>query len=294
MTANVNYRSEAGYRLAMETYEKQLDAWPLPTERHFVQTTIGETFVVSWGESAEPPLVLLHGSAANSSTWGGDAARFATAFRIHAVDLPGETGKSTPTRPTYGGSAYSEWLTEVLDAIGLPRVSLVGLSLGGWAALRFAAASPERVERLVLLAPGGIAPSRKKFLAYAAFYGLFGGRGAREITKLVFSPQPAPPGMAEGFAFMLKHYRARHDNLPLITDAELSRLSAPALFIGGTKDALLDMPSSAERFSRLVPHGLAELDPMAGHALLDQGARVLEFLTSRETRPESAAAHRGG
>ena len=282
MRGSINYGSERSYQLAMEVYDRQLAEWPVEAEQQWVATTIGDTFVLSWGDAANPPLVLFHGSAANSATWGADAARFAAHFRVHAIDLPGETGKSTPVRPPYAGTAYVQWLCEVLDGLAIERPAICGLSLGGWLAFRFAAAQPARVDRLAVLAPGGIAPARKKFLITTAVFQLLGGRGIERITNLVFSPQPPPPGVAEGFAFMLKHYRARRDSLPVIPDDELSRISAPTLVVGGAKDALLDMPATCGRLSRLIPHATIHLDPTGGHALLGEGARVVEFLVAQD------------
>jgi pimeloyl-ACP methyl ester carboxylesterase len=287
-----NYRSERSYQLAMEIYNRQLARWPVVAQQRMIPTAIGETFVLSWGETGNPSLVLLHGSAANSSTWGSDAVRFGERFRVHAIDLPGETGKSTGVRPPYEGSAYIEWLSEVLDGLTIERTAVAGLSLGGWAALRFAAARPARVDRLAVLAPGGVAPARKKFAFTAAVFPLFGQRGIERVTRLVFSPQPAPPGAAEGFAFMLKHYRARRDTLPVIPDEELSRISAPALVVGGAKDALLDMPATCERLERLVPHATIHLDPALGHASLGDGDRVAGFLSSGEVEGAPRAATR--
>ena len=177
MGPEANYRSETGYRLAMKAYERALDNWPEPPQQQTVPTRIGATFVLSWGEPSNPPLVLLHGSAANSSSWGMDAKRFGSAFRVHAIDLPGETGKSTGLRPPYAGSAYPDWLSDVLDALALPSASIVGLSLGGWLGLKFAAAHPQRAARLALLAPGGVAPARKGFIARAALYRALGKWG---------------------------------------------------------------------------------------------------------------------
>jgi pimeloyl-ACP methyl ester carboxylesterase len=273
-----NYRTQAGYRLAVNAYRRALDNWPAPSQQQAVPTRIGQTFVLSWGEPSSPPLVLLHGSAANSSSWGMDAKRFASVFRVHAIDLPGETGKSTGLRPPYAGSAYPDWLSDVFDALQLRSTSIAGLSLGGWLGLKFAAAHPERVVRLALLAPGGVAPARKSFMLKAAFYRPFGKWGIQRVTNMVFAPHQAPPGAAEGFAFMLRHYRARRDTLPLITDEELSRVTPPVFLLGGGRDGLLDMASTDARLARLLPDYTSVVDPNAGHALIGKGETVMEFL----------------
>ena len=290
LTATSNYKSPQAERVALDIYDRAIANWPVPVEQVRVATRLGETFVLAFGDSNRPPLVLLHGSAANSSTWGGDAAAYAREFRVYAIDLPGETGKSTPARPPYAGRAYAEWLTEVLDGLELERVHIAGLSLGGWAAMRFAASAPERVDQLALIAPGGLAPAKKGFVLKAALFSPFGMWGIRRITSVVFSPDTPPPGADEAFAFGLRNYNARRDNLPVVTDSELRELSMPVFFIGGDRDALLDTHAGAERLRRLVPHAQIKVLEGRGHALLGTAEDVLRFFGA-EPKPAAPPSH---
>lgn len=140
-----NYRTPEGERAAMAFYDRTIASWPVPVETLTIETAIGPTFVLAFGEPGAEPLVLLHGGTGNSTAWAGEAAAYASKFRVYAIDLPGEAGKSTPARPPYDGPAFADWLRDTLDGLGIERASMVGLSLGGWVALRFAAAYPERV-----------------------------------------------------------------------------------------------------------------------------------------------------
>ena len=63
--------------------------------------------------------------------------------------------RAFPTEPIRDAADYVAWLTATLDGLHLDRVSLVGMSFGGWLALNYAVAAPERVQKLVLLSPGG-------------------------------------------------------------------------------------------------------------------------------------------
>lgn len=286
MTTKPIWKSPRGEKLALAMYQRMLDAWPVPAEERTVPTREGDTFVLAFGEAAKPSLVLLHGSAANSSMWAGEAATWARDFRVYAVDLPGETGKSTRNRPSYDGATYANWLTDVLDGLGLERTRFAGLSLGGWASLKLASYEPGRVERIVLLAPGGVVQAKLGFILKAAVYQQLGMWGVRRITRLVFGRQPVPPDVVETFAFMFKHYRTRRDNLPPLSDEELRRVTAPVLFIGGAEDALLDMRRSKERLDRLLPDFRGRIVPGAGHAILGVAEEAVAFLAAerRTTR----------
>lgn len=157
---NAMYKSAEGERAVMAFYNRVLEHWPVTSEHLHLPTRLGNTFVIASGDPAAPPLVLLHGASSNALTWAGDAAAFSRHFRVYAVDIPGEAGRSARNRPSWDGEAYVEWLEDLLDALGAPRAALVGLSLGGWMAMRFAFRHPERVSKLVALAPGGVVPVR--------------------------------------------------------------------------------------------------------------------------------------
>jgi pimeloyl-ACP methyl ester carboxylesterase len=276
--SNRNYRSPEGERAALAAYAEALGRWPVPLEQRFVETPAGRTFVISWGERVAPPLILLHGSTANSSTWGIDAEAFGARFRVHAVDLPGDAGKSTPVRLPYAGAAYADWLSAVLDALSLASARVAGLSLGGWVALKFAAARPERVERLALLAPGGVVPVRRSFILKALLYRPFGGRGAARMARLVFAPEEPPPGARESFAFMLRHYRPRVESLPNLGDDELAAVAAPVLLLGGLRDTVVDVPGTRDRLQRRIRHLEVDIRRDRGHALLGLGEDVASWL----------------
>lgn len=106
--------------------------------------------MVACGEGA-PPLVLLHGGIMNSAMWMGDVRAWAEHFRVYAVDVIGEAGLSAPSRPPLNSDAHALWMDGVLEGLRLERVSLVGVSLGGWLALDYATRKPERVPVMVIV-----------------------------------------------------------------------------------------------------------------------------------------------
>ena len=97
-------------------------------------------FVESTGHG--PPLVLLHGWAMHSGIWGPIVAHLAHRFRVHAVDLPGH-GYSAPVAPCTL-DAMAAAVDAALDAEARP-LAVLGWSLGGLVAMRWALARPATV-----------------------------------------------------------------------------------------------------------------------------------------------------
>jgi 4,5:9,10-diseco-3-hydroxy-5,9,17-trioxoandrosta-1(10),2-diene-4-oate hydrolase len=105
------------------------------------------------------PVVMLHGGGPGASAWsnfGANLPVFAARFRTLLVDQPG-FGRSD--KPPVTGNYFTfaaDAVAGLLDELGIDRVHLVGNSLGGGTAVRFALRFPERADRLVLMAPGGL------------------------------------------------------------------------------------------------------------------------------------------
>jgi 4,5:9,10-diseco-3-hydroxy-5,9,17-trioxoandrosta-1(10),2-diene-4-oate hydrolase len=105
------------------------------------------------------PVVLLHGGGPGASGWsnfGRNLPVFAGRFRTLLVDQPG-FGRSG--RPPVTGNYFTfaaDALAGLLKTLGIERVHLIGNSLGGGTAVRFALNYPDRAGRLVLMAPGGL------------------------------------------------------------------------------------------------------------------------------------------
>ena len=101
---NPIFKSSEGERLVRERYQAFLHHWPVANEQLHIATTQGSTFVVVSGPKDAPPLLLLHGSAANSAMWMGDITILAGAFRVYCIDMIGEPGFSAPGRVASLGS----------------------------------------------------------------------------------------------------------------------------------------------------------------------------------------------
>ncbi|MEU6587617.1 4,5:9,10-diseco-3-hydroxy-5,9,17-trioxoandrosta-1(10),2-diene-4-oate hydrolase [Nocardia sp. NPDC046763] len=107
-----------------------------------------------------PTIVLLHGGGPGASSWSNFAKNIpvlAEDFHVLAVDQPGFGQSDKPTEhPQYFVHSASA-LKDLLDTLGITeRVHLLGNSLGGGAATRFALDYPDRAGKLVLMGPGGL------------------------------------------------------------------------------------------------------------------------------------------
>jgi pimeloyl-ACP methyl ester carboxylesterase len=289
------YKSESGAQLLAGRYQELLKRWPQPNRQTYVSTRLGETFVIDCGRDGAPPVVLLHGSGSNSAMWIAYAAALAPHFKLYAVDMIGEPGFSAESRPALQSEAYSLWLDDVLQALCIDRFAMIGASLGGWVALHYATRHAARVDRLVLLVPGGLGPQRRSILFKVLPLLLLGDWGRKQAMKIALGPAAANPtaGQQVYVDYMLlvqRHFRPRMEPLPLFTDAALRQLQMPVLAVLGGKDALLNSAETMRRLKLNVPQAEIEYLADVGHGIFAEKNGILEFLLKSQLHQASESA----
>lgn len=135
-------------------YMERAKAWPVTSATRLIETPFGQTFVRITGSLNNPPLVLLHGARGNSLMWLPNIKALSASYCTYALDTVGDTGLSVSQRGLTKLEHFVSWLDEVLAAL-IPAgpLSLAGLSYGSAIACQYALRFPQRLRKLVLLAP---------------------------------------------------------------------------------------------------------------------------------------------
>lgn len=233
------------------------------------------------------PVLVLHPEF-GADLWSPYHDQLAAYFRIIAPDHPG-----------FGKSERPEWLDQIddlvfhyldlLDLLGIERVSIVGTSLGGWIAAAFAVAHPERLDRLVLAAPIGIK------VQGVERYDLFANPMEETLRHLFYDETRAAQIVPAEYGpdVVARAYRefttlARLAWNPYLYDRKLQerlpRVNTPTLIVWGQNDTFLP-PEHGEALAALLPYGTLKVLPECGHlAPLEQSATfsrlVIDFLTA--------------
>jgi len=102
-----------------------------------------------------PPLLCLHAIGHGARDFGDLRAALGGRYRVLALDWPGQGNSGDDPVPASAGR-YAELLSGFVESLGIPELVVLGNSIGGAAAVRFAVAAPRRVRGLVLVNPGGL------------------------------------------------------------------------------------------------------------------------------------------
>jgi pimeloyl-ACP methyl ester carboxylesterase len=256
-------------------YDAILEYWPVPMEKIYIPTSLGKTLCIKCGDEKNPPMFLIHGSMSNSASWMADIKRLSEKYCTYCLDIPGDPGGSEDRRFNWHGPYFSQWIKECMDYLKVDRAVVGGLSLGGWASLRFAIDYPERVNKLLLLAPAGLAPV-KMALSFL-FLSLIGKWGREKILKRLFKGREITKELRDFFEVTAGNCKPRYGKVPVFSDKELASLSIPVIYIGAKEDVLIDTKRSHERISKCVSN-LKSLVLDEGHALVGLSDEVFELL----------------
>jgi pimeloyl-ACP methyl ester carboxylesterase len=109
------------------------------------------------GRKGAAAVIMIHGTASHLQSFDDWAVGLEDRFRVVRLDLPGHGLSGPDPAGDYSDERSIELLVALQDRLGITRASMIGSSLGGRIAWRFAAAHPGRTEKLVLLAPDGFA-----------------------------------------------------------------------------------------------------------------------------------------
>lgn len=115
--------------------------------------------LATWGDPANPPLLLVHGGRDQKHSWQNVAARLAARYYVHAHDLRGHGQSDWVSDGDYGVMDHVYDLTSLVEHLGLDTFTLIGHSLGGNIAVRYTGLFPDKVEKLVAIE--GLGPSPK-------------------------------------------------------------------------------------------------------------------------------------
>ncbi|HLW33119.1 MAG TPA: alpha/beta hydrolase [Aequorivita sp.] len=273
-----------------EAYDKVLQKWDVKYEELYISTSHGIAHVIVSGPKKAVPLVLLHGVNASSTMWYPNANALTEEYRIYAIDLIVEPGKSLKTADFKNIDDLTEWYQEVLWALKLDSFHIIGASRGGWLAVNLALKSKRDIRSLVLLSPAQtfvwIPPSTGLLKTIVNVFS-----SDEKQVEATLETMSSRPGNIDKDYVKQYHLSKKNDTLtkfmmemtPFST-SDLQTLKMPVLVLIGDDD-MINTKRAIRLAEKHIPKGRGEIILNAGHFLsVDQAETVnkkmLDFLRS--------------
>lgn len=283
------FKTPKGANAYEKAYQESLTLWPVPFESIIVPTSCGDIHIIASGKMDAPPLFLLPMAGLSATMWYPNISALSQEYRTYAVDIPNDLGRSIPTRHTRNGHASAAWLLELFDELKVDSAFVAGASNGGWLAANLAVHTPERVQRVALLAPAGIfKPVSLKFYVTMLPVAVFPHERTLSVctkpmaSKDFVGEKRLANQMLTGFknrsiagAMNLAPPRS-------FSNEELRQIETPVLLLYGELEMICNPHKAMERARQIIPHITAEIISNAGHGLSQEkpdivNAKLLKF-----------------
>ncbi len=285
------FKSEKAESEYLQAYDATLKLWDTPIEEADVKTSFGIAHVIISGAKDAPAMVLLHGINASSTMWYPNVKALSQQYRVYAIDLIEEPGKSVSEEVINTREDIVKWYNEVFDHFKLKKISLVGASRGGWLAMALALHST-RIQKVVLLSPAQAitAIKVKHNILYDLFDVMFPKKKRLKKSLEIFSYNVDRIADAFKNQYYIATQKAKKNTSLLamtpFTDKELKALRIPVLLLVGDHDIINDQ-KSLDRAKELMPNVKTGTIKDAGHFLsFDQpeiiNNKILAFLDSKK------------
>lgn len=268
------FRKKGNKEAFVEAYDHALKMWPVRYEELMIPTRFGETHIVAAGPKHAEPLILIHGMTFSATMWYPNIEMLASRYRVYALDTIGDLGKGNVTAIIKTREDAVDWLGDVLAGLKLKGAILMGHSMGGWLSMNFAIHFPEKVEKLVLLAPAaGLHKVTPKFLfkVYPAVLFPSEARIMKEIewfVSPVFQPDEQSETLFRQFIVSGMNCVPRTRVVPIVfSDQEVQNLTVETLLLVGEHEVIYNPVKMLERAKQLLPNLTSQMIPNAGHGL---------------------------
>jgi pimeloyl-ACP methyl ester carboxylesterase len=248
-----------------------------------VDTAVGQLSTMQAG--AGDPVILVHGLGATKASFLPTVAALARTHRTIAIDLPGFGDSTKPLLGSYDAPFFANAVTALLDALEFERADVIGNSMGGRVAIEVGLQAPERVRRLVLLAPSLAWLRPRRWAPYLRWVptqlGLIQPAPRIVVERIVRSVIPGSDEewTAAGIDEFLRSYLTPSGRAAVYAAARniyleepygpegfwtrLPSLKPAALFVWGRRDAVV--PIAFERHVREALPSAAQLELDCGH-----------------------------
>jgi len=254
---------------------------PNPELGRRVRTGAFETNLLDAGRAhGGTPVLFIHGSGPGVSAWANwrlVLPVLAEQRRVIAPDMVGFGFTDRPAGISYSMDTWVRQALDLLDALDLPRVDLVGNSFGGALALALATRHPERVRRLVLMGsvgvpfeitPGldavwGYTPSLDTMRRLLDIFAYSRALVTDELAQLRYQASTRP-GFQESFAAMFPAPRQRWVDAMCSPEANIRRLPHETLVIHGREDQVIPLANSLT-LANWIPRAQLHVFGHCGH-----------------------------
>jgi pimeloyl-ACP methyl ester carboxylesterase len=286
-----HFISEEGRGDFQIAYDEAMELLPSPRETKDIKTEYGVVRVYLFTEEDnkhKEPILLLPGRSSSTPMWEPNLEGLMKERPVYTIDLLGEPGMSIQVNPIKNQKDQAKWLNKVLIDLGLEKVHLIGVSIGGWTAMNLARYYPENITSVSLLDPVFVfAPISLKMVAASIPASVsFVPKFIREkMLSYISGGAKADEGepVAKLIESGMRNYKLKLPAPDQFSDEDLINIDIPIFALMAENSTMHNSKRAVKKGKNVVKNIKIKNCPNASHAINGEypemiNEKILEFV----------------
>ncbi len=251
------YKTEKGRKEILNLYDQKLEELNVEYKYLKINTSFGETNIITTGKLSNPPILIIHGSNGCAPIALETYPNLSKAYSVYAVDVLAQPNKSAETRLSMKDESYGKWVNEIIDTLNIENVTMAGFSFGGLVILKTLEYDESKIKEVYLSAPAYIVNGNplcalfKIFIPMKRYIKTQKEKYLERFLKILFT---------ERDEFALKYlskvflnFNMDFSPVPVIKKEEAKSIKTPITIIAAKQDILFPGVKMIKRANTIFP-----------------------------------------
>lgn len=251
------FKSIKGKEEILGLYDQKLNELNIDFEYLKIDTSYGETNIITTGKPENPPMLLIHGSNGCAPISLETYPNLSMYFKVYAIDVLAQPNKSAETRLSMKDDAYGKWMNEVIDVLKLQNVTLAGFSFGGLVILKTLEFDESKIKEVYLTAPAYIVNGNPLIALFKIFIPMkrfMKTKKLKHIQKFLSEVFTEPDEFAIKYlSRVFLYFDMDFSPIPVISKRKAAVITTPLTIFAAEDDILFPGKKMIERAKKLFP-----------------------------------------
>ncbi len=251
------FKTAAGKNEILSLYDKKLAALNIEFEYLKINTSFGETNIITTGKPSNPPIIIIHGSNGCAPIALETYPNLSKTFSVYAVDVLAQPNKSAETRLTMKDDSYGKWMHEIITTLNLENVTMAGFSFGGLVILKTLEYEENNIKEVFLSAPAYIVngnPIKALFKIFIPMKRYMTTKKMKYVERFLAELFTDRDEFAISYlSKVFLHFNMDFTPVPTIKTAKANLIKTPITIFAGRKDILFPGEKMIKRASKIFP-----------------------------------------
>jgi pimeloyl-ACP methyl ester carboxylesterase len=251
------FKTDKGKKEILSLYDQKLDKLNIEFEYLKIDSTFGETNIITTGKPSNPPIIIIHGSNGCAPIALETYPNLSKNFRVYAIDVLAQPNKSAETRLNMKDDSYGKWMYEIITTLNLENVTMAGFSFGGLIILKTLEYDESNIKEVFLSAPAYIVngnPFKALFRIFIPMKRYMKTKKMKYVERFLTELFTERDEFATTYlSKVFLYFNMDFTPVPIIKTAKANLIKTPITIFAGENDILFPGKKMIKRAQKIFP-----------------------------------------